>query len=89
MTFDQIMEVNKALGEIGIENIDNVVLITSGATNGDIIKALFPDCEFEDNSLNSEKFDNTTSYLKFKGNMFTMAIEDAWWNAPYKRGDRE
>ena len=41
MTKEQLREVNKSLGEIGLENVQNIVLIKNGATNGDIIKGLY------------------------------------------------
>ena len=46
--------------------------IRKSATNGDIIKALFPDYT-----------------IKFKGNIFSMRVENNWLNAPYKRGDTD
>lgn len=42
MTREQLMKVNKDIEEWGLENIENYVLIKSGATNGDVIMTLFP-----------------------------------------------
>ena len=41
MTSEQLMEVNKGIEEWGLENVENVILIKSGATNGDVIKTFY------------------------------------------------
>ena len=69
MTSEQLIEVNKGIEEWGLENVKNIILIKSGATNGDVIKALFKpnwirrmdDVVIEDYEFNAD-----------------------WWNAPYK-----
>ena len=77
MTLDQIMEVNKGLEEIGIENIANVVLIKYGGTNGDVIKALFPSIEIEEEN----------GIVEMSIGCFVNSFRLDWWNAPYKRED--
>ena len=60
-------------------------------TNGDVIKALFPNIEFDFGS------NGDCVHLKCK-NAFGMLLHNPlwfvqipteWWNAPYKRGDGE
>lgn len=46
-------------------------------TNGDMIKAIFPNVKTRDNS------DDFITYT-FDGIVGTM-VEKAWWNAPYKK----
>ena len=42
MTREQLREFEKDLIKIGLENVQNIVLIKNGATNGDIMKIIFP-----------------------------------------------
>ena len=53
--------------------------IAGNLTNGDVIKAMFP------NALRSDYIENdmTTIYLQDK-NENEMVVSEDWWNAPYK-----
>lgn len=42
MTREQLREVEKDLVKTGLENIQNIVFIKNGATNGDVMKIIFP-----------------------------------------------
>lgn len=53
--------------------------IPEGATNGDVIKALFP-------RIKTKKF--TTFLRVIEGEEYIPMTYD-WWNAPYKRGETE
>ena len=74
------MKMQKSISRDGYKHFQKAIrllgLIPENATNGDVIKAMFPDC----------KLDNIghDHYLKFKGNLFSMAVEKEWWDAPYK-----
>ena len=60
----------------------NVIPIPDNATNGDMIKAMFPDCEQKENIHNGYfemYFDGDF------GNPSYMRVSKDWWNAPYKR----
>lgn len=48
MTKEQLREVERDLVKTGLENIQNIVLIKNGATNGDVIKGLYLDTEVDD-----------------------------------------
>ena len=56
--------------------IENAIPIPEGATNGDMIRAMFPNAEYGKDEL---------------GNMFVIssaqlgyiAFRECWWNAPY------
>ena len=52
--------------------------IPEGVTNGDMLKAVFPDCEFINEG--NERF-----FLTFNGNAFSMQVIPKWWYAPYKK----
>lgn len=67
---------NKSLGQCLDEMPTvNAIEIPDGATNGDVIKALFPNVKTRDNS------GDFITYT-FDGIVGTM-VEKAWWNAPY------
>lgn len=53
--------------------------IPEGATNGDVIKALFP-------RIKTKKF--TTFLRVIEGEEYIPMTYD-WWNSPYKRGETE
>ena len=64
----------------------NMVQIPDNATNGDVIKAVFPNIEWTGNCQDVDFYmlDGDTPYSA-KMNTFR-----SWWNAPYKReGDAE
>ena len=74
------MKMQKSISMDGYKYFQKAIkllgLIPENATNGEVIEAMFPDC----------KLDNIGHdlYLKFKGNLFSMAVEKEWWDAPYK-----
>lgn len=67
------------------EIIANGTPLPKEATNGDMIKTMFPDVEIEENPAHKKC---GCFYLKFKGNTCTMVTDYNWWNAPYK-ADKE
>lgn len=70
MTSEQLTEVNKGIEEWGLENVENVILIKSGATNGDVIKALFkPNWIRRMDDVVREEYE----------------FNEVWWNTPYKK----
>ena len=79
MTSGQLMEVNKGIEEWGLENIENIILIKSGATNGDVIKTIFDvteeDFYDEDRMVDVYGLDRTDDPSTFYAD---------WWNAPHK-----
>ena len=79
MTEEQLRDVNKALDSIGVENLQNIIIISKAATNGDMIKAIFP---------NSKEYDNDGD-VRYKIEIdfdysFCSYFDEVWWNAPYK-----
>ena len=79
MTREQLREVEKDLIKTGLENIQNIVLIKNGATNGDIIKEVFDITEEhfydEDRMVDVYGLDRIDDPSTFYAD---------WWNAPYK-----
>ena len=56
--------------------------IPEGATNGDMIKAMFPNCEQKEyihNGYFDMYFDNDLKNASY------MRVSKYWWNAPYKK----
>jgi hypothetical protein len=61
---------------------DVLAKLPDGVTNGDIIKALFPNCEQKENIHNGYfemYFDGDF------GNPSYMRVREYWWNSPYKK----
>ena len=76
MTHEQLFEVNKTIEEWGLKNVENIILIKSATTNGDMLKALFP----------NERIGHCEDCTDL-GDIAT--FDDNWWNALYQKGDKE
>lgn len=61
--------------------IKNGTPIPDNATNGDVLKAMFPNIEVEEQSKDLFIVFN----MDFQGTPFYKA----WWNAPYQKGGKE
>ena len=57
----------------GLEAIRNGTPIPDNATNGDVIKAMFP---------------NTSFSIFHRGLVDQIEIDMTWWNAPYQKGGK-
>lgn len=58
-----------------------VITIPVGATNGDVIKALFPDSEVEETQGLVPK----VCFESHSGEQCISFFDTSWWNAPYKK----
>ena len=67
------MEVYITQGELDREYIH----IPENATNGDVIKALFPNTKIQEGEL----------YTIWDVGTDNVSFWNDWWNVPYKRGD--
>ena len=80
MTKEQLREFEKDLVKTGLENVQNIVLIKNGATNGNIIKGIFDITEEhfydEDRMVDVYGLDRTDDPSTFYAD---------WWNALYER----
>ena len=81
MTSEQLMEVNKGIEECGLENVENVILIKNGVTNGDVIKAMFDIEEIDMSNTYGVHFPEEEDYSHY--------FFKEWWNAPYQKGGKE
>lgn len=82
MTKEQLREVERDLVKIGLENVQNIVLIKNDATNGDVIKGLYSDTEVNDFG-DFGKDAIVDIYGVDKGEYLT--VRKDWWNALYER----
>lgn len=66
--------------------VADVIPIPEEVTNGNMIKALFPNCE--DRKARFEEDDGEVYEVHFVHLLDSMVInkfDENWWNAPYKR----
>ena len=76
--FDNGRPMDIADGIVMERAIRNGTPIPDNATNGDVIKAMFPDClQEEDEVYFATNLDIETVFRK------------NWWNAPYQKGGKE
>lgn len=61
----------------------NAIVIPKGATNGDMIKALFPEWKVE----HIRKMSGRDRYDCHIDNINRIRFDDDWWNSEYKHGD--
>lgn len=68
-----------------INAINNGTPIPDNATNGDVIKAIFPNIQISD----SEVMKNVYTGIPY-GELIGANIDCMrdWWNAPYQKGDK-
>lgn len=93
LTYESIMK-SKVLKDVGADFIRNGKPFPDNATNGDVIKALFPNAEFDnampftDNRWETMNLDteNKTRAMYKPTQLRTYAD---WWNAPYKTESEE
>lgn len=63
-------------------DLKRIIIIPPNATNGEVIKAVFPDIE--------SRLDEKTEVMLVKwANGIMQCIKASWWNAPYKTGSGE
>ena len=63
------------------------IILPDNATNGDMIKAVFPNCKdwkakLEDND--GEVYE--VHFVQLPNSLTVNKYEESWWNAPYKGG---
>lgn len=60
--------------------ISYCINVSEGVTNGDVIKAMFPDADFDFKA-------NTVGIVyerKYRYSIYDVTISIGWWNAKYK-----
>ena len=62
----------------------NAIVIPENPTNGDMIKALFPEA-IKSNYI--ESFMDFEDYIEIYIGKYLMRVSYDWWIAPYKKGD--
>ena len=69
-------------------DLERIFIIPKGATNGDVIKALYPNRTFfnEDScSVTMKEYGKTEEDVEY---LTYIDFDGDWWNAPYKEGAR-
>ena len=82
MTNEQLSVVNKDLASMGLENIRNIILIEKRATNGDVIKAMFP-------KLDASVSGDGDVIDVYNLGIYCQTFDTDWWNEPYKAHSEE
>lgn len=78
LTYESIMK-SKVLKDVGVDFIRNGKPLPNNATNGDVIKALFP---------NGSQVKGASIYV-MNDNKSNIFYDFDWWNALYKAGDTD
>lgn len=74
------------IGDSGQDKEVNTIEIPKNATNGDMIKAMFPDAEIKE--IRGTFEGNLLGYRTWLGGRSQDFLLD-WWNEPFKRGREE
>ena len=83
------LECLKRTGQVTYSLVDSILkgtILSKNATNGDVIKALFPDIEIADSPC-LDKVYTGIPFGKYIGANIDCMRE--WWNAPYEVGDTD
>jgi len=63
----------------------NVIPIPEGATNGDMIKAMFPKCQDRKARFEEDGEVYEVHFVHLWDSMAVNKYDENWWNAPYKK----
>ena len=63
-----------------IDDAPTIFEISDNATNGDVIKVLYPNADIE--------IHNITVYVIFDMRSNVISFDLDWWNAPYQKGGK-
>ena len=72
--------------KFGHNIMPSIRLDTDKLTNGDMIKAMFPNAKIIINEILGEK---GTVFVNFENPETVILFDLDWWNAPYKRGNED
>ena len=84
MTEEEVAKVNDILNNIGIENVQNILLIKNGATIKGILKALFPKIIWGKENLKGNCIFGYKNKEDVDRKPANIGIELGLWNAKYK-----
>lgn len=74
---------NKSLGQCLDEMPTvNAIEILDGATNGDVIQAIFPNAPIDTESYTNYVMVKLDYHTQYDGGLM---FDKEWWNAPYKK----
>lgn len=84
MTEEEVAKVNDILNNIGIENVQNILLIKNGATIKGILKALFPKIIWGKENLKGNCIFGYKNKEDVDRKPVNIGVELDLWNAKYK-----
>ena len=67
-----------AIKALQTEPLADVIPIPKGTTNGDVIKAMFPNVECREDRLGNV-------FIISSAQLGYIAFRESWWNAPYRK----
>lgn len=90
ITYEDLSELVNAIMERGIENVGRIIVTYKNPypTNGDIIKAMFPNAHdwIVRNTIEGDAVgeDEVSHFLELPNNLIINRFTEDWWNAPYE-----
>lgn len=84
----KVEDCGKNMGDYDVP-IYNAILIPKNATNGDMIKALFPNAEIKHGLYGIEGLPLVCLCLNTNFKMYEASFAEDWWNAPYRKSEDE
>jgi hypothetical protein len=76
--FDRARNIVRSYQATIADAIQNSIVLPEGATNGDMIKAMFPNVECKEDILGNV-------FIVSDAQLGYIVLRESWWNAPYKR----
>ena len=71
-----------------LEAVANGTPIPDNATNGDIVRMMFPKLEYKYAVI--DEYTNKPTFVQIiDGDMILTNFSTDWWNAPYQKGGKE
>lgn len=80
---DMLIEAFRNSDEMVEKKEENITLtFTKGATNGDVMKTVFPNFKYNEEWKATRHFDLVIDHTEVAG-----IAKSGWWNEPYKRSE--
>ena len=84
---EQVADLKNALYDAR-KQLKSAICIPENATNGDMIKTVFPGCEDWKATIKPATGEaHDTHFVQLPNNMTINKLDESWWNAPYKEAE--